>query len=289
MAVPEKLIDTSLVSVIVPCYNHAQYLPEALDSVLAQTYSNWECIIVNDGSTDNTEMVASGYCKKDSRIKYVAKSNGGLSSARNYGIKHSSGKYILPLDADDKISDFYLEKAVALLDELQDLNVVYGKVQLFGTTNEEWEQPPFDFKTLLVENFLYCTSLFRKGDYDKTNGYDETMKDGLEDWDFWISLLKNNGKAHQLPFVCFYYRKKEVSMFNDLVQNKKKLFNAYLKVYNNQIDSYHKYFENPITLIQENIKLERIVKAYQQSRTYKMGLKLQRLKDLFSKKNAVKK
>ena len=79
-------MNNPLVSIIVPCYNQAQYLPETLDSVLAQTYPYWECIIVNDGSPDNTEEIAKHYCEKDSRFKYVYKENGGLSSARNVSL-----------------------------------------------------------------------------------------------------------------------------------------------------------------------------------------------------------
>ena len=82
------------VSVIVPCYNQAQFLAETLDSVLAQTHENWECIIVNDGSTDNTETVAMDYCDRDKRFVYLKKENGGLSSARNAGLDIAQGDYV---------------------------------------------------------------------------------------------------------------------------------------------------------------------------------------------------
>ena len=93
-----------LISVIVPCYNQAQYLDDCLQSVLDQTHQDWECIIVNDGSPDNTEEVAKKWLAKDSRFKYLYKENGGLSSARNAGIKDSIGQFIFFLDCDDKIS-----------------------------------------------------------------------------------------------------------------------------------------------------------------------------------------
>src|SRR6185437_13050535 len=89
------------VSVIIPCYNQAHFLTAAVDSVLAQAYTDWECIIVNDGSTDNTESVALAYAEKDRRIKYTRKENGGLSSARNTGLNIAAGKFIQFLDADD--------------------------------------------------------------------------------------------------------------------------------------------------------------------------------------------
>ncbi len=106
-----------LVSIIIPCYNQAQYLPDALGSVLAQTYPHWECVIVNDGSTDNAEEVAREWVIKDDRFKYVKKKNGGLSSARNTGLALAVVEYIQFLDADDllevdkiKYQMFYLAR-----------------------------------------------------------------------------------------------------------------------------------------------------------------------------------
>lgn len=93
----------TLVSVIIPCYKQAQYLDEALQSVFNQTYANWECIIVNDGSPDNTAEVANWWLEKDRRFRYLIQENAGLSSARNSGIDYATGEFILPLDADDKI------------------------------------------------------------------------------------------------------------------------------------------------------------------------------------------
>lgn len=100
-----------LISVIVPCYNQAQYLDECLQSVLDQTYQNWECIIVNDGSPDHTEEVAKKWLEKDNRFRYIYKENGGLSSARNAGIREAKGEYLFFLDCDDllpNIDSFYI-------------------------------------------------------------------------------------------------------------------------------------------------------------------------------------
>ena len=90
-----------LISIIIPCYNQVAFLPETLQSVLDQSYEHWECIIVNDGSLDNTEEVALEWCQKDSRFNYLKKENGGLSSARNAGLKIAKGEYIQFLDSDD--------------------------------------------------------------------------------------------------------------------------------------------------------------------------------------------
>jgi glycosyltransferase involved in cell wall biosynthesis len=269
--------NNALVSVIVPCYNYAHFLGEALDSVLTQTYPYWECIIINDGSPDNTEEIALEYCKKDSRFKYIHKENGGHSSARNMGIKNSIGKYILPLDADDIISNNYLEKAVEILDSDKNVKLVTGQVQLFGTTAEKICFKSFDLRSFLVVNYITISSLFRRTDFDKTNGFDESMK-VFEDWDLFIGLLKNGGEVKALPFTCLYYRKKEISMFHDNLRNKKQLFRDQLKLYNNHIDIYEKYFDSPIGLIQENEKMKRVIQNYQQSRTYKAGIFFRKFK-----------
>lgn len=269
-----------IVSIIVPCYLQSQWLPETLDSVYAQTYADWECIIVNDGSPDNTEAVAKEYCAKDARFKYISKQNGGHSSARNLGIRESVGKYILPLDGDDKITSIYLEKAVRVLEDNNNVKLAIGKAEFFGTVNEPWDLPTYNFRSFLIMSCFFISCLFRRKDYDKTKGFDEDMV-GYEDWDFFISLLKDGGEVVQMPELCFYYRIKDVSTFQDFKKNKKKLFADALKLYNNQADSYEKFFDSPIVLIQENEKLNRVVDSYHQSRTYKWGMKIHRFINFF--------
>ena len=104
-----------LISVVIPAYNAEQFLDETLESVLSQTYENWECIIVNDGSTDSTESVAKKWCEKDSRFRLTNKENGGFSSARNWGIKESKAEYIAFLDADDLYMPNFLEVCLETL------------------------------------------------------------------------------------------------------------------------------------------------------------------------------
>ncbi|MDP4286100.1 MAG: glycosyltransferase family A protein [Bacteroidota bacterium] len=272
------------VSVIVPCYNYAHFLGEALDSVLAQTYSQWECIIVNDGSPDNTEEVALRYCEKDARFKYHYKENGGHSSARNLGIRRSSGKYILPLDPDDKIAEYFLEKAVIVLDKSSSVKIACFQTQLFGDLSQIIKMPAYDLRSLLIVNYLVNTCMFRRSDFEQTKGYDETML-GFEDWNLWIDLLKNGGAVEELPLTGYHYRKKEVSVFNTFLKDRKRVYRDLLKLYMNHIDIYEKYFPSPIQLIQENQKMNRVINAYQQSKTYKWGLKIHNIKNIFLKKD----
>ncbi|MFC7670076.1 glycosyltransferase family 2 protein [Hymenobacter humi] len=121
----------NLVSIIIPCYNYGWLLAETLDSVLAQTYQQWECIIIDDGSTDTTRVVATSYQARDSRFRYVYQPNGGLSAARNHGLQAATGEYIQFLDADDLLLPQKLELQVALLASHPEYDVVYGAVRYF--------------------------------------------------------------------------------------------------------------------------------------------------------------
>jgi len=247
---------SALVSIIIPCFNHAQYLPDALDSVFAQSFSNWECIIVNDGSSDDTEEVALGYCKMDSRFIYLQKENGGTSSARNAGIRKSLGNYILPLDADDKIEVEYLQKAVEVLDNSADVKVVYGEVEFFGVETGIWELPPFSLRQLALGNMIYCSAFFRRSDFNQYGGYDESFLFGLEDWEFWLRILKDGGSVVKLSPVYFYYRKKENSRTNSLLNNEDWNIKMKNKLYVKHSDLYTKLFGDLIIMIVDKRKLE---------------------------------
>ena len=205
-----------LISIIVPCYNCDPFLKETLNSVINQTFQSWECIIVDDGSTDDSKIIAESYAKKDKRFTSISESNKGVSSARNKGIANSKGKYILPLDADDKIGNTYLEKASTILEMKQDVKIVYCEAELFELINGKWNLPVFNLKDMLMENSIFCTAMFRKFDYEKTNGYNEKLQIGFEDWDFWLSMLESGGNVYKIPETCFYYRIREKSRNNSL-------------------------------------------------------------------------
>ena len=232
-----------LVSVIVPCYNQAIYLPETLQSVLEQSYSNWECIIVNDGSPDNTEEVALQWCKKDQRFKYLSKINGGLADARNFGIKHSQGKYILPLDSDDKISKMYMSEAVSILEKDENVKLVYSKAMQFGAKNKKWKLAEYHYEDFLVKNMIFCSCFYRRKDYDQTSGYSADMKWGWEDWEFLIRLLKKEDKVIRINKYHFFYRRKQGSMHNSITLEKKD--EMFLQLFRMHEELYLQYL-NPI-------------------------------------------
>lgn len=261
-------MNNPVISVIVPCYNQAIYLSETLQSVLEQEFQDWECIIVNDGSSDNTEDIARQWEEKDSRFKYLYKNNGGLSDARNYGIKYALGSYILPLDSDDKIGKLYISEAIKVFSSIPNVKLVYSNLILFGAENQQLVTPDYLYENMLTENRIFCSGIYRKEDYLKTNGYNSNMKEGLEDWDFWLSLLSPNDVVIKLPDFHFLYRIKEVSMLKliDHAKNEQLL----LQVFRNHVPLFLEYF-NPIRDHIEADYYKYEVKSYQNSAEYKIG------------------
>lgn len=232
-----------LVSIIVPCYNQGHYLPETLDSVIAQTYTNWECVIVNDGSSDETENVAKKYCGKDSRFVYMYQDNKGLAEARNSGIRHSQGSYILPLDSDDKIHATYCEKAIAYFELHPEVKLVYCRARRFGEVNCEWQLPPYNYNSIIWENCIFCSAFFRRDDYNKTKGYNSNMKYGWEDWDFWLSLLDEDSIVHRIGEELFFYRIKKKSMVTELQPHCREMCEM---IYRNHRDKYESVCEQVV-------------------------------------------
>ncbi|WP_026714546.1 glycosyltransferase family 2 protein [Flavobacterium daejeonense] len=235
--------ELSKVSIIVPCYNQAHFLAETLESVLQQTYGNWECIIMNDGSIDHSETIILETISGDHRFHYCFQENKGVCTARNNAIQLSKGDYILPLDGDDILSPEFLARTVAVLDARPEIKVVYTDVQFFGKKKGLYQLPSYSLGALLGQNLMVCTSLFRRIDYDKTIGYNPNMKEGLEDWDFWLSLLGKNGNAYKIPEALFYYRIQSKSRTTGIDLEKQHRLRR--QIYENHKDLYSSHFFDP--------------------------------------------
>jgi glycosyltransferase involved in cell wall biosynthesis len=208
---------TPKISVIIPCYNHGLYLQDAIDSVEASSFKDYEIIIVNDGSTDaftikqKDELSQRGY-------RVIDQPNQGVSKARNNGISAASGQYIMPLDADNKIRPTYIERAVSILDRRPEIGVVYAKADNFGEVElSNHIGNIFDPVELYVNNYIDALSVFRKSVWEQVGGYDENMLEGLEDWDFWMTLHENGVDYYFIDEILFDYR-----VFSDSLRNKAK-------------------------------------------------------------------
>lgn len=233
----------STISIIIPCYNKAKYLSETLNSVIGQTYCNWECIIINDGSTDETEKIAKQYIDKDQRIKYIYQSNQGVSSARNNGITISSGKYILPLDADDTIDPTYIEKAISHFENYPDTKLVYCKAEKIGIEFGPYYFPEYTYDNLIWKNTFHNSCIFKRSDFDKTPGYNLNMKQGYEDYDFWLSLIGPQDIVYCINEPLFHYRILNNSRNVDAFKHREELL---IQIYHNHKDIYAPYAERII-------------------------------------------
>lgn len=263
-----------LVSIIVPCYKQAHFLNESLQSVLNQTYVDWECVIVNDGSPDDTAEVAQQWCKKDSRFRYLKKENGGLSSARNAGIASSSGEYILPLDADDILHQDYLAQLVPKLQQEDSLAIVSCNSKFFDkkVDNIIYELKPEgeSCRSLLYVNQLIATSLYRKKCWEEVGGYDESMKKGFEDWEFWLAITKTGWKYKIVQEFLFYYRKSKKSMLTDTINNHAESNKEY--IYKKHKEIYIEDFDNCMTVLFYWLKIHRSgEQKIKNSLEYKIG------------------
>lgn len=234
-----------MVSVIIPCYNHGHFLKETVLSVIKQTYTNWECIIINDGSIDDTQYIAKELCATDCRLRYLYKNNAGLSAARNTGISSAVGNYILPLDADDILSPYYIQKTIEILKRDKGIRLVYTGTQLFGTETDVRNEP-FVLKNFMLKNLIPCTALFYKEDWQKVNGYNENMVNGYEDWDFWMSLIEIGINVKKDDMLLFNYRRTPNSMSKNMDSHT--ILYIQNEIYKGHKDFYLKVLGNPLSL-----------------------------------------
>ncbi len=252
-----------IVSIITPCYNQESYLAETLTSIQKQTYQNWECIMISDGSTDNVAEVAQPFVKKDGRFSFYHTDNGGPSVARNFGISKAKGEFILPLDGDDLISLNYVEECINAFLQFPETTLVYGIAEKFGLVNAKWHLPKYNFDELLFVNIIHCSGMYRKKEYLQIDGYDEKMQFGIEDWEFWINLLKKNKKVIMLENITFYWRIKEKSRTKKIDKRRADKIKQY--IYLKHHDLYEEYFINPLDLYKEKVFLENKISAMQKN------------------------
>lgn len=215
-------MNSPLVSIIIPCYNQAHFLKDAVRSVIEQTYSNWECIIVNDGSTDNTQELAKNLMNNDERIQYHNKDNGGLSSARNAGLDLSKGDFIQFLDADDCLEKTKLQKSVHEIINNQAIKIVVSNFKMFYKNILDIENPyckisqqELDFKTLLNKWDTYFSIPIHCGFFDKTLFQNFRFPEHLkakEDWIMWVTIFRNEPKSIFINEWLAFYRRNPASM-----------------------------------------------------------------------------
>ena len=257
-----------LVSIIIPCYNKAQYLGETLESVEAQTHSNIEVIVVDDDSPDNTKEVASQYRQRMDNLQYIHQLNQGPSAARNNGIKASHGVYVMALDADDKLEPTYVEKCANYLQQHPEVKLVYSRADMFGQYNQPWDLPEYSHYELLWQNMINYCAMYRCSDFNQTLGYNINMVKGLEDWDFWLTFLNPQDKVHRIDEVLFHWRTQPVSRTAEAEENEHELMR---QIYHNHEEIYAPYLQDIIYFHEKWKVTEKQFSNARQSKAYRLG------------------
>ena len=211
---------SEMLSIIIPCYNDHQHVTIAVNSALQQNWTPKEIVIVDDGSCNKTKQVLKSFQSR--MIKVITQNNQGTSAARNNGIKCSKGKYILALDSDDFFEPNFSRLAIGVINSRAGIKLVtcYGRWFSSEKQYEIHEPAGGTLQNFLYESRAFGSGLFLKKDWESAGGYDESMKLGFEDWEFYLRLLEEGGEAYVIPEVLFHYRKKKISR-NSIANSRK--------------------------------------------------------------------
>lgn len=204
-------MNKGLVSVVIPCYNDAEYIEQSINSALNQTHTNIEVIVVDDGSNWETKTILK---KLEPKItKLITQENRGQSVARNVGINIAEGEYILVVDSDDFFEPGFCEKAIIHFEKDNTIKIITSLVRrlLLNGQKDVFVPKGGDIRCFLKHNCATGSAMFRKKDWEQVGGYDERMRQGFEDWEFYIRLVKEDGYAYIIPEVLFNYRIRENS------------------------------------------------------------------------------
>lgn len=213
-----------LISIIIPLYNQGALIEDTLSSIKNQRYENYEVIIVDDGSDDPdtidkiNNLITSGYT-------VLQKSNGGLSSARNYGIEKCNGELVVCLDSDDIIHPDFLLQLLTNIKKDPLNRISYSNGFFWEGKNGFWFLRSANLSRLARKNSIYCSAMFYRDDWLAVGGYDEELNKGWEDWDFWVAILSLGGYAVKAREPLFGYRIREKSM-SRIMTEEYKLFAA---------------------------------------------------------------
>jgi glycosyltransferase involved in cell wall biosynthesis len=198
------------ISIIIPCYNYARFLPDSVASVLAQTCADWELIIVDDSSSDATLATARQLMARhpDRRIRLFQQPNAGPAAARNTGAQRAAGEYLLFLDADDMLAPTLIERAAAILREDPTVGFVYTGIRLFGQDRHDWPSIPFDMRLLALDNYVPPHALVRRAAWQQVGGFDTARSLwAFEDWDFWLRVAAAGWLGRHIAEPLVRYRR----------------------------------------------------------------------------------
>ena len=232
-----------LCSVVIPFYKKEATVFQTLDSLKLQTFQDFEIILVNDGSPDrNTASVLSEISRKFPDIIIINQINSGVAAARNKGINRAKGRYIICLDADDKLEPTYIEKMAMILEAKPELGLVTSDMKIFGVRNEIYIQEQYSSRRLLENNMVTTAAMFKKEAWAVVGGY--TSGIGYEDWDFWLKLAEKGFFGIKIPESLFNYRTSISSRYTDDKANHQKNYKKIKRMhasYNTKINKLIKF------------------------------------------------
>lgn len=231
------------VTVVIPCLDMGFTLDQAIQSVRAQHFQDFEIVVVDDGSSDpdTIDRIASW---EATGVQVIRQKNRGVGAALNAGLNVAAGKYFMPLN-DDIIDPPYLMEAVRAMDADDELGIVYCRATLFGALEGRWELPDFNFADELLWNSIFATSLFRTADWRAVRGFDEVMR-GREDHDFILRILSLGRTVLRLEGEYFHYRRGRPSVNARLhaAGSRDTLIAAYARMFRNNQALYEKHAED---------------------------------------------
>jgi len=222
-----------LVSVIIPCFNYGSLVEGAVQSALQSHYSNVEVVVVNDGSTDNSQEVLDAIAALDSRVTVIHTENRGVEAARNLAIANSKGDYIFTIDADDTFKPTFIPIAVNVLLTQPDVIFVHSDTEFIGRVHRIATGEEFNIRRFLLDNYIGNCGLIRRSAFDKTPyGYiTGAHLNTHEDWIFLMELLITGGKFFRIPEPLYVYLLKPDSKLQIVTRNKPLLAKVYEYVF----------------------------------------------------------
>lgn len=225
------------VSIIMPAYNVAPYIGAALESVCAQTFPDFELLVVDDGATDDTPAIAASWAARDSRVRLLRQPNGGISTARNHALRLSSGAVLALLDSDDMWAPEYLASQMAIFDAHPEVDVVSGNAfflgsRLDGQPARPWpdHRPAPDLASIIAdEESVFIMSMFRRRVYETIGGFDETLRTN-EDYHYWIRAAAAGFRFARNDRPLGHYRRRDDSLSASDVRMLQGILTVYRKL-----------------------------------------------------------
>lgn len=225
----------SLVSIIMPCYNGQRFIGESIESVMKQSYQDWELLIIDDGSSDDSVALIETYTVKDKRIKLIQQENAGSAAARNHGIKEAQGQYIALLDSDDLWYPEFLTSQIQFMHERK-ASVVCSSYERIDENSKVFMKPvqaryKITSKAMEAVDYVAClTGLYDRSKHGKIY-LDESLNSLLDDYLFWYQAIKFDGVAYGNQRILAQYR----IAGNSMTSNKKKLIKKHYQFYRQKL------------------------------------------------------